>query len=98
MLYQNVILKIPRIWENLFAIENLLASGAEGLKYTTGLTIITESGKVVGEDLDYLPSVKVWSKADLPDLFGQRRFQFKVLNTLMRLVLVKIPQHRLKHF
>lgn len=98
ILYQNVILKVPRVWENLLTIENLLASGAEGLRYTTGLTVITDSAKVDGEDMDCLPSIQVWVKADSPDLFGQRRFQFKVLNTLMRLILIKIPQHRLRHF
>ena len=85
-------------------LENLLDSGAEGLQFTKSITISMQTDELGapsdpydreddGLDLDHDDD---WE--DQEDDLGQNHYQPRVLNTLLRLLISKVPNGRLQTF
>ena len=85
-------------------LENLLTSGAEGLQYTKNFTVSMRHEELGApsifydgdDDGLYLYDHEDWKETE--DEMGQRHFQPRVLNTLMRLLINRIPIGQLDTF
>ena len=85
-------------------LENLLESGAEGLRFTKSITISMRNDEIGvpskfydheddGLDFEHLQDWK-----DQEDDLGQKHYQPRVLNTLLRLLISKVPNGCLQTF
>ena len=99
-LYANLVLRVPQIWFVLPRIESLVASGGEGLQYTTSLKITTDvrpvpapMGRVKGHGL-----YPIEGPTNTPEIYFPELPASMNLNCLVRLLLQKLPKKRLKEF
>lgn len=85
-------------------LENLLESGAEGLQFTKSITISMRNDElgVPSESYDHeddgldFDHEDYWE--DEEDDLGQKQYQPRVLNTLLRLLISKVPNGCLQTF
>lgn len=103
MLCKTFELKLHRFRSNVGFLENLLASQAEGLKFTKHI-IVSMPGDDLGapidpcEDEDRLDLGDEEGWDETKDGLGQMHHQPRVLNTLMRILLNKMPSNQLRSF
>ena len=85
-------------------LENLLESGAEGLRFTKSITISMRNdelgvqSKFNDDEDDGLDFDHDEDWFDQEDEFGQKHYQPRVLNTLLRLLISKVPNGCLQTF
>lgn len=105
ILYRDFSIVLPRNWSSVMFLEALLECDAEGLKYTKSVTVSMQHDQLGApsyahdEDNDdglYFNSHGDWE--DKEDELGQKHFQPRVLNALVRLLINKIPIERLETF
>ena len=93
-------MQLKRDWDSLAFLENLLASGGEGLQYTTNISVsleeddleVTDRSKEFGPDTCELDDVIKYNR------YRQRGDQPRALNALMRLIIYRVPKNRLQGF
>ena len=99
-LYKTVVIKAPQRWSQLPSFESLLGSDGDGLKYTTELYIGTQQ-----DSLQY--SQEESEGQQLPEevlaetqiqLFLPQSSTSNALNTLVRLIILKLPRDQLELF
>ena len=96
-LYKTVVIKAPQTWSRLPSFESLLASDGDGLKYTTGLYVGTQQ-KPLKESQE--------NPQDQPEEVPETRINFflpqsstsNALNTLVRLLILRLPRDQLELF
>ena len=99
-LYKTVVIKAPQRWSRLPSSEGLLGSDGDGLKYTTELCIGTQQHPL--QESQEEPEDPRLRK----QILSERKLQFSLpqvsasnaLNTLVRLIILKLPQNQLKLF
>lgn len=85
-------------------LERLLECAAEGLQYTKVITVFMQYDTLGVPSVSYkddddglnLDTEGNW--AETTDELGQKHYQPRVLNTLMRLLINRIPMDRLETF
>lgn len=99
-LYHQVVIRVPQKWSRLPSLEGLLGSTGDGLKYTTELSIETQQYPLRDsqqESKDSRPPEEVLAETKLQFYLPQISAS-NALNTLIRLLIVKLPQNRLEVF
>jgi len=103
-LYENLSLDIPTNWTSVAFLEHLVSQKAEGLRYTKGVSVSSQNHRVEHQEDhgretdDGLGLVDEFSMMEEEDSFGQQPYQARVLNTLVRLIIDKVPRDQLQHF
>ena len=99
-LYKTVVITAPQRWSQLPSFESLLGSDGDGLKYTTELYIGTQQYPLQ-------ESQEESEDQRLPEeVPAEMQFQFflpqsstsNALNTLVRLIILKLPRNKLELF
>lgn len=103
-LYREFSIILPHSWSSVRFLETLLESGAEGLQFTRSITVSMQNDKHGApcesyKDGEYglnLDSDEEWQ--DQGDSIGQKHYQARALNTLLRLLISKVPNGCLQVF
>ena len=99
-LYKTVVIKAPQRWSRLPSFESLIGSPGNGLEYTTELYIGTQQEPVQASQEgpeDERPPEEVQSESEL-QFFLPHSSMSNALNTLVRLIILKLPRDRLELF
>ena len=99
-LYKTVVIKAPQRWSQLPSVERLLGSDGSGLKSTTELYICTQQDPLQEyqeESEDQRLPEEVLAEHQL-QFFLPQSSASNVLNTLVRLIILKLPRDRLELF
>ena len=96
-LYKTVFIKAPQAWSRLSSFESLLGSHGDGLQYTTELYIGTQQNPLQKSQKFYeLPEE---SLAEMESqFFLPHSSMSNALNTLVRLLVLKLPRDQLELF
>lgn len=99
-LYKTVIIKAPQRWSRLPSFESPLASDGGGLKYTTELYIGTQQNPLQDsqEEYEYQRLHQEVLAQTEHQLILLRSPTSNALNTLVRLIILRLPRHQLKLF
>lgn len=102
-LYKEFSILLPRSWSSAMFLETLLECGAEGLQHTKSITVFMQYDRLgepsyshKDDDGLYLDTEGDWEETT--DELGQKHYQPRVLNTLMRLLINRIPIGQLETF
>ena len=99
-LYSRVLIRVPIRWSRLASLENLVASFGNGLKFTTTIFIAALQQSSNGETLESEDDRTPDETAEEEDLLFclPSSSASKALNVMIRLLLMRIPDNRLKGF
>lgn len=107
MLYKDLAIVHSRGWSNVSWLENFLDPKAGGLLYTAGVSISMKpdvvgytplEGDFCSDGLVMNPAGGDTGWQDTKDLLGQMQYQSRLLNSLIRCIVKKIPRNRLRRF
>ena len=99
-LYKTVVIKAPQRWSRLPSFENLLGSHGDGLKYTTELYIGTQQ-EPLQESQEENKDQRLLEEDLLEtefDFYFPRSSTSNALNTLVRLIILRLPRDQLELF
>lgn len=99
-LYREVFIKVPQRWSRLPSLEGLLGSTGDGLKFTTDLFIGTQQDPLRNDQQgseDSRPHEETLTESKLQFYLPQSSAS-NALNTLIRLLIVKLPRDQLDCF
>lgn len=100
MLYQVVVIKVPIRSSRLVSLENLVSSSYSGLKFTTTVVITIQQQPSKDETLgsqDDRTTDEIAEERDFLFCLPSRSAS-KDLNGMIQLLLMRIPDNRLKRF
>lgn len=93
-------LKVPQSWSVLRNFEYLLASGGEGLQYTTSLKITTHVGRLSATDFreDRFAMQPEEPEPAILQIYFPGVSASIHLNALVRILLKRLPRQRITEF
>ena len=96
-LYSWVVIRAPVENTRLVSLENLISSAGRGLKFTTGIGIVTQQQPSKDDTQD--DDSDTTTRKDLAGLFClPQASASKALNVLIRFLLKRIPNGQLRSF
>lgn len=96
-LYERLVLKVPQTWDELSHIESLVLSAGEGLQYTTSIRIVPQTKRLYNRRATALPA-STEPKTLCGDISIPHALVSKHLNTIVRILLKRLPEQRLIEF
>ncbi|KAI4117080.1 MAG: hypothetical protein LQ345_002600 [Seirophora villosa] len=96
-LYERLVLKVPQTWDELSHIESLVLSAGEGLQYTTSIRIVPQTKRFDYGRATALPA-STEAKTLCGDISIPHALVSKHLNTIVRMLLKRLPKQRLIEF
>ena len=99
-LYSHVVIRVPIRWSRLVSLENLVSSTGSGLKFITSIRVIAQQQPLNNETQESEDGRTAQEIAEERDLFFclPSSSASKALNGIIRLLLMRIPDNRLKGF
>ncbi len=99
-LYSNIRLRIPTRWSRLRSLEQLLMSSADGLLYTKSIEILPSQGPLDPSSRTFEHSAEERMLNSVEFLPGElpTSVASSNLNSLMRLLIAKLPRQQIRSF
>lgn len=95
-LYREFSIILPRSWSSVRFLETLLESGAEGLQFTRSITVSMQNDEHGAPSESYDHGEDEWQ--DHGGSIRQEHHQVRALNTLLQLLIGKVPNGCLQVF